>query len=664
MPFDLASAKPETGGGFDLASAKPVAAAPSRPEPPRAPAQPEQSGWRTMLDVYKAPFDMAKSAVSGAVAAPIANVMGLAATVYDSGRDGAGPTGFRDEMRDKLTYKPNNRTLDSAMVVPGMVGKAVGEFGGAIKDFAKGGAPDNSLRGAVVNAAGEAVVQAPGFIGLKGVPAVNKLATKLGSEATVARSGAVNATRGELGQVESKLGAQQAGKITEAYSYEDVATRTQRDLDALRQRPGVPTQDVLGDVVRDDYLKVMADAKAARSKVVDPLYIEAEKAASIKEATGARVDVGPALKDIDDMLAQADNIPDLQAKLLKMRQSIQAVPDAVVKPPPVGKGAVTSKMAPPKVSPVANTALDYEQLDLASRYIKDIAFSGAAEGYGAVIRNAAKNLSLSLDQQISKFVPEHAVATAKWRELSTPMETLATRIGEALHDTEGGLKGKSYAKVSAQDLPGRIFGKNDRIEQLVDALSGGKPPAATAGADLAAYETKRVAAQAKVDTWVENWILDKNLGKSPVVTAPGERAALNAAPGAKQRLADTAAREGAKDAQVTELRAGSEAARSEVSIIRGSQAKVQESIFAGDAQMKAGDLKKALSEYESALRQEVSVADPERYKAAIALIKRASDLEKKSALAKKLATGLAVATAGTIGGASLMRAGIKIPGAL
>jgi len=321
-------------------------------------------------------------------------------------------------------------------------------------------------------------------------------------------------------------------------------------------------------------------------------------------------------------------------------------------------------MAPPKVSPVAKTALDYEQLDLASRYIKDIAFSGEAEGYGAVIRNAAKNLSLSLDQQISKFVPEHAVATAKWRELSTPMETLATRIGEALHDTEGGLKGKSYAKVSAQDLPGHIFGKNDRIKQLVDALSGGKPPAATAGADLAAYETKRVAAQAKVDTWVENWILDKNLGKSPVVTAPGERAALNAAPGAKQRLADTAAREGAKEAQVTELRAGSELARSEASIIQGSQVKVQESIFAGDAQMKAGNLKKALSEYESALRQEVSVADPERYKAAIALINRADTLERKSALAKKLATGLAVATAGTIGGASLMRAGIKIPGAL
>lgn len=660
MPFDpdayLASkAKPAS---FDPDAYLASKGATSVPAPASEPED-KRSAGRKVYDALRTPGEVMGSMVTGAVAAPIADVAGLAATGYEAlahgGKgDGEMPGKFRDRVRDSLTYHPSSPGAQAVLGAAGSVAAPVARAGAAVADSVRGDAPANSPRGMAANAAIEGVKQAPGFLGIKGAQQVPRVAaageraadTLMGTSARAARTEAQGATRQALGDVDANLGRQQAGKITEANQYADEAVRTQRTLDAARQR-GVPTSDALGGQVRDAYLGVMAQAKKVRESVVDPLYAQAKAAAAAREAQGQFIDVKPAVKDLDEMLKLSENLPDLHAKLQRLRQSVESAAPKAAPAAPVGSGRVTSKMAVPATPAAPARPLSYAELDMASRYIKDIAFSGEAEGYGALIRNTAKRLSVKLDEQIAKSVPEHAAATAKYRELSEPMETLGTRIGSVLYDTEGGLKGDAYAKVSAQDIPGRVFAKRERVEQLIDAMAGGKNASPQA----------RAAAQAKVDTWVENWVLDRTQGKvgaeaARTLATPDMRSTLAAAPGARERLTGTFGREAAAEARVPELNKAADAARADAAAVAKQRVAVRGQIEQADIDLAHGNPKAAYDAYVSALRKSMGGADPERYRAAIALIERAGELEEKTAKARKLAVSW-VKGAGYIGAAGL-----------
>ncbi len=486
---------------------------------------------------------------------------------------------------------------------------------------------------AAVGKAGEAVR----------APIARGIETLRGTKAAEAEAEALGATKQALGGITKELGATQAAKVGEAKSYEDVIARTQQDLDAATKRFGRPTLDVQGNVLRNAFTGSIDAAKAARAKETEGLYSAATEAAKKLEASGKRIDVSSATKDIEELIKKSGEIPALEGKLNSLLNSVKGGPKSTGPAAPIGTAAWRYGKAAPAEAP---KGLTYEELATASRYIKDVAYSADIEGYGSIVRNAAKDLSKKLDSAIAKSVPEHAAASNKYRELSEPLESLGTRLGKALTSTEGGLKGEAYSKIAAQDLPGRIFAKKDGVELMVDALAGGK------GATPAA----RAAAQRQVDRMVEDWVMESvrggkgAVGKAAAekIAAPQMQATLQAVPKVEQRLASRFEREATKGKAVEELGVAAKGARGEAEMVSSKRQAVMDDIKLAEDAATRGNDKLAYDLYVKAINK--SLPDSATRQAAIGLVERAGTLreqtDKARALAKKFITGAALVGAG------------------
>jgi hypothetical protein len=471
-----------------------------------------------------------------------------------------------------------------------------------------------------------------------------------GVEVPGARTAAQSGAREALSAGAQDLGRTAGAKAEAGRELEGVVADLAKELDATKVRPAdLATQ---GSTIRNAFSKVMESAKAKRTAAAEPLYDEAKTAAAAREASGARVDITSAAKPIEDLMALSENIPSLQGKLGTILSAIKGAKPAEGVAAPVGVGKITGRMKPP-AGPTARPAnLTYAELDLANRYIKDIAYSADVEGYGSVIRNAARDASKALDESIAKFVPEHRAAADAYRKLSEPMESLGTRFGRAMSETEGGLKGEAYTKVADQDIPARIFAKRDGVELMVDALSGGK------GATPAA----RAAAQAQVDTMVENWILEgvRAGGKTgskaaEAIAVPQMKATLGAVPAVQAKLGKQFGKEAGIERSMEFIGKEAEKRAASADIAIKGEARIKKALSDADAMAAQGGAKsqkQAYDGYVGALRSEYSagVISKEKYLAALALIDRAATLEartaKAQALAKKLIYGGAAIGAG------------------
>lgn len=97
MAFDLATAKPvEESGGFDLSTARPV-------DSPVSVGTKLQTGF---LAQAKAPFDAATSLITGAVAAPVAGIAGLAQGAKNLVSPGMSAGERVNQVQGALTFQP------------------------------------------------------------------------------------------------------------------------------------------------------------------------------------------------------------------------------------------------------------------------------------------------------------------------------------------------------------------------------------------------------------------------------------------------------------------------------------------------------------------------------------------------------------------------------
>jgi hypothetical protein len=154
------------------AGAAAPASAPTSPERSAAPAAAPQPGWTTLPGrVLAGAGEAGLNMLTGVVAKPVSDVMGMSAEASDvlSGRNDGNAEGFKNSVRDALTYQPRTTAGQNiAQYNPlALIGKGVDAIGqgaqGAI-------APDGSgtvrqMLGAGVH---EAINQAPQFLGMKG----------------------------------------------------------------------------------------------------------------------------------------------------------------------------------------------------------------------------------------------------------------------------------------------------------------------------------------------------------------------------------------------------------------------------------------------------------------------------------------------------------------
>ena len=623
----------------------------SKPMPGAAVKPPEPEGFGTnLLGVGEAALSMASS-VPALVKAGVQSLPGT----------GARPPGSFMERAAADTYSP--RTETGQAVLGGVaktaeafqgLGPEFGGYGTLMKGVSEGAQLARPALGAIPKVGVPSVVSgAAGKVKGAVAPVIDTLR---GTSAKAAQGEALDATKSALAQESSTLGKTAATKAQEASQAESVAVAVQRNLDQMAERGGRPTLDVQGETVRTAVSGAYDAADKARKEGTAGLYDAARKAAADREKDGARIDVSTVTPKVQTLLDKAEAIPDLRAKLAKL---INAVTGAEEKAPvavPVGKGKVASKITPPKVT-TPKTGLTYEELDLANKYLKDIAYSGELQGYDAIVRHAALDLSKGLDAQIAKFVPEHAAAAAKYAELSQPLESLATRIGKAVTGTEGGIKGEAYAKVASQNLPQRLFGTKDGIDLVVDAIAGGK----------SATPAAREAAQVQVDQMVEHWIMEKARGASRATGSSASRAlegeqmaaTLQAVPSVGKKLAGQFANEERIAGMGERASQTAKAASTEAKAAAGAKAKIDSAIKDANEFYKLGKNDKALKAYSEAMRVELA-GQPEKYRAALQLIEEAGDLQSKTDKAQKLAMG----ALGLVGVAGAAKIGVQLPGVL
>ena len=549
--------------------------------------------------------------------------------------------------------------------------RAIGEIGSKIPGAdmlgaIPGMAGEMSALGRSVPAVARAAGDAAGAVPRPSMPSIPSkpggvIDTLRGTTAEATRKAATEESRRALGEAGAEFGKQanaagqaKASALSEANSYADLQTRLQRDLDASAAQ-GVPSVAKQGERAREVVTGAFEVAKKARAEGTKDLYKAAEDAAATRERDGARIDITGVTDKLDAMMENAKNIPELQTKLGKLAASVKG------KATPNAPGIVDLHGKPFKTTPTGG--LTYKELDLANRYLKDIAYEGELQGYDGLVRKEALALSHELDKAITKFVPEHRVASQTYANLSKPLESVSTRIGKALTGTEGGLKGEAYNKVAAQNLPARLFGTKEGVNLVVDALAGGTE----------ATPAARLAAQKQVDQMVEHWVVSgaRGTGETPAVGKKaldyigGKAGTLEAVPEVGKRVRGQFEREAAKEQTMGELAAGSKEARGRAAeagrtaeSAQASRAKVEGLLKDMEGLSATGSPKlqrQAQDAALSSLRSMVKSGDlPEdRFKAALALIARSETEAERTTnavrIAKMVAKYAGYTVAGTVG---------------
>ena len=460
-----------------------------------------------------------------------------------------------------------------------------------------------------------------------------------GTQIPPARQAAANAAREAIeGAAEQKTGIAGA-EAARAKTLDAIRARLDQHLS---QRTEVPNLDEQGSTLSSAMKASYEAAKKARQAAADSEFGTARQAAQAKEATGARIDTSAIQSELEKMKADANGIPDLEAGINRMSSAISGrapKPEAPVQAPNIsGKYKAALPPSPPVEPELGKT---FSQLELSRRYFSDIAYSGALEGYPAIIRNRAREISNMLDKKMQEFVPEFKQYKENYAKNSDPLHSLDTRFGKAITSTEGGLKADAYSKVAPQDLPNRLFSKKEGIDLVVDALSGGKNAAPEA----------RAAAEAQVSHMVENWILSdtKELSGEKAVAklrAPQMEAALSAVPKVAQRLTSKFESRAALEARSTQLAADAKAAQGRAAQATEAANKMKTDIEMADtlnAMPDASSKEKAFQGYMNALARERSAGliDPAKYKATMELVSRANTLAERTRLARKIAGRIA-----------------------
>lgn len=417
---------------------------------------------------------------------------------------------------------------------------------------------------------------------------------------------------------------------------ESVRKQNEKVVEQMKSKEP-PTLDVQGEQVKSLYTAATNAATSARKVEYQKIIPQAIEEAKKKEATGARVDVSSAVAPLQELMVLAKDTP-LEDKLRGLISAVEGAGKKPVESSIVGVGGKPLTMPIEKPKPKT-----FEQLELTARFLKDIGYSSPLEGYGNVIRKAAVKASKELDIALEKFSPKYGTAKSTYAKMSEPLESMNTRLGRAIHGTEGGIKEEAYAKVSAQDLPAKIFSKKEGIGLLVDALAGGKGASAEA----------RAQASKQVDGMVENWLLESLRGAKSGEAAlakmnePTMKATLTAVPKVAEKVKSRFETIAGHEKTSASLEKHAVEAQKRLEVKMGKIQAITKDIETGDRLSSMPDAiskRQALPAYMNALNRGLYAGTITNKQMDIVqgLISRANTLEEKTRIAKKIANYMKV----------------------
>lgn len=570
---------------------------------------------------------------------------GASAITAPIGALAEGIAGGRNPVSEQMARMSLPPTTPAGQRYAGNIGNLMRESGIA------GLAPEMA---GVTNAARMAAQDLPRIPPLP--PSVRDIGSDLtGSRVAPARAAAAAEARPLLQGVSEE--ARQRAAVEEAAGTHEMnaATARAQRLDQLvqriDQRVSAPAKNSLGEDVPNLHdtgadLRTVAQgaAEAWRDKRASGgaiAFPKAEAEAAAKEASGQYVQVGGIESDLKTLLNEAKGIPHLENEISGYLSAItggKSKEPAVA--PPTMPGAQHTFV--PNVKPkMVTVPQPFKNLVLVSRFGHDVVNSGNFMGFSAIGQRAAYNMVKKLDAELEKFAPAYAEAKAQWAADSKPLADMNTRFGKVIEGTEGE---SSLARVSTQDLPGRILGKREGIEVLQKLLGNDEKSNAT------------------VDKWVENWILkdvqgETGKGALNKIQAPQREATLSAVPElaaklktrfeTKSALEESSARL-AKQADQARKRGelAASSAQKQAESTRQIASRIDQDLKNIDDLMKYPDKKNQQAAIDGSLavlarERNAGMISAEKYKAAGDLISRANTLEARAARAQRIAKRIA-----------------------
>ena len=249
-------------------------------------------------------------------------------------------------------------------------------------------------------------------------------------------------------------------------------TATEKELSGLpgyvetqeagRLKPIPASTQSIGEKIKAQADKIYNSLKTTRSSNAEKLKEKAFGSALAKEKQGLTIAdtkaYDSALKYIDDAVRNPEtklsNVPvqSIRSELFQVRDAIRgtAVDAAgnVVEHPP-----------------------SFQGLETLRRSLRDRAYGLPAEGFDAIGQQQAGKLADQVenimsefsDGKIKKFIDQY-------RKDSEPLRAFQSKIGKALVDEQLLGSGANYAKVSSEQIPGRVFKNRESYQTLIEAL--------------------------------------------------------------------------------------------------------------------------------------------------------------------------------------------------
>ena len=255
--------------------------------------------------------------------------------------------------------------------------------------------------------------------------------------------------------------AKEAAKIEPAYSELKGVTLQQ---EAGRIKPIPESKEKIGTTIREytdrfyDYLKKTRSAAADKNKGA------AFDFAKEKELSGKR---------ITDTTAYRSMQENMQRALVDIETGLANTPPGPIKEQLLGvKRALEGAYVDPNTGVVIGRPLSFEGLEVLRRMVKDRADGLPSVGFDAIGQQQAGKLAKGIESVMSEFSPKFKTFLDQYKRDSEPLRVFQSRLGKVLTERQPGTGG--IVKVSAEDIPSRVFKNKENYQSLVDSVGGNK----------------------------------------------------------------------------------------------------------------------------------------------------------------------------------------------
>lgn len=282
-------------------------------------------------------------------------------------------------------------------------------------------------------------------------------ARRSGAEAQAAQK---MATEAEQKAGIAETAEQKAARQQELAYRELPGTKTEKEAGRFK---AVPTSEqAVGDRIRGYVDRVFKDLKAVRARNAEKLKGEAFGDALTKEQAGQKVADTKAYQKLQESVKNELRTPEgLVSAPGSTGSKLQELNNIL-------KGTAVDEAT----GVVVQNDLSFQGMERLRRQLNDRAYGFPETGFDALSQQDAGKYAKMVSEAMEEFSPKIKTFLNQYKADSEPLRVFQTKTGKIFEEQLPGVKG--YAKVSAENIPSKVFKDRESYQGLIEALGGNK----------------------------------------------------------------------------------------------------------------------------------------------------------------------------------------------